>query len=77
MANAELPGRGLLGWLGRQAGYVRKAVVTPVEPETRPDAVVFQSERVEEAELPGKPGVVLRRTTRDEVVIRPTRAEES
>src|ERR1043165_5647116 len=55
----------LMGWLGRQVGYVKKAVVTPV-PE-----VVYRNEKVEEARVEGRPEQKLRRTTIDEVIVEP------
>ena len=65
-SDASLPGRGWLGWLGRQVGHVRKAVKQDVtgEPQT-----VFRSSTVEERPLPEMPHVKLRRTTIDEVMI--------
>ena len=59
-----LPGRGFLGWLGRQVGYVKRAVKSDVTRET-----VFRERRVEEAPLPQDPKVRLRRTTIDEVIV--------
>ena len=60
-----LPGKGLLGWLGRQVGYVKRAVKTDVARET-----VYRDERVEEAKLPQDPNITLRRTTVDEVIVK-------
>ena len=60
----ERPGKGFLGWLGRQVGYVKRAVKADVTRET-----VYRDERVEEAKLPQDPGVTLRRTTVDEVIV--------
>jgi hypothetical protein len=60
------PGRGFFGWLGRQVGYITKALKTDVAgPKT-----VYRQERVEEQPLPDDPKVVLRRTTKDEVIVR-------
>ena len=56
----DKPGKGLLGWLGRQVGYVTKAVKTD-------PAVVAKREHVEEKTDANHPGVVFRRTIRDEV----------
>lgn len=53
-----------MGWLGRQVGHVVRAARRPVSPR-----VVYRRERVEEAPLPGTPGVTLRRTTTDEVIL--------
>ena len=82
------PGKGLFGWLGRQVGYVKKAV--QVDPKALPkpapkpapsgeplnptaaqsDAqVLYREGRVEEAEHPTQPGVKLRRTVIDEVIV--------
>ena len=60
-----LPGKGFLGWLGRQVGYVKRAVKADVTRET-----VYRDERVEEAPLPQDPNVTLRRTTVDEVIVK-------
>lgn len=57
---SELPGKGLLGWLGRQVGYVAKAIKTD-------PAVVARQETVEEKHDPEHPDLVFRRTTVDEV----------
>ena len=58
------PGKGFLGWLGRQVGYVKRAVKTDVTRDT-----VYRDERIEEAKLPQDPNVTLRRTTVDEVIV--------
>lgn len=59
----------LLGWLGRQIGHVRRAVKTDV---TKPQPkVVARKGKVEEAAHPTEPGVKLRRTTIDEVIVDP------
>jgi hypothetical protein len=60
----QLPGKGLLGWLGRQVGYVKRAVKADVTRQT-----IYRDERVEEAKLPQDPSVTLRRTTVDEVIV--------
>ena len=60
----RLPGNGWWGWLGRQFGYVTKAVKTDVAKE-----VVHRQEHVEEAKLPDRPDVTLRRTVIDEVIV--------
>jgi hypothetical protein len=60
-----LPGKGFFGWLGRQFGYVSKAVVhDPAGPKT-----VYRASSVEEKQLPEDPSVKLRRTTIDEVIV--------
>jgi hypothetical protein len=60
-----------LGWLGRQVGFVSKAIKTDVtkapEPAKEPE-VVYRTDKVEEAPHPADPNLVLRRTTRDEVI---------
>jgi len=79
------PGEGLWGWLGRQVGHVKKAVKSDVTQakgtnvaavEGVEEAVVYREEKAEEVELPDKPGVVLRRTVIDEVIVDPTKANE-
>ena len=58
-------GIGFLGWLGRQVGYVKKAVSTDVTQQ-----IVHREEKVEEAKLPDDPNVTLRRTVIDEVIVK-------
>lgn len=75
-----LPGKGLLGWLGRQVGYVAHAVKTPVgtHPPGPSEAgagdaaprTIYQERKVVEQPLPGRPDVILRRTTIDEAIVR-------
>src|SRR6476620_4681799 len=92
----KLPGKGLLGWLGRQVGYVRHAVKTtpsanvpakppppkpsaaqsadsqqpqPGTPKPPGDGIVYRHDQVQEAEHPSQPGVKLRRTIIDEVIV--------
>ena len=82
----KLPGKGVFGWLGRQVGYVKKAVTTKpaalphAKPQPKPQAatapqpetpptVVYREGRVEEAEHPTQPGLKLRRTVIDEVIV--------
>ena len=60
-----LPGDGLLGWLGRQIGHVKKAVQTDVTPPPPP---AYRNVTVKEEPMPGNPSLILRRTTVDEVV---------
>jgi len=62
--NPKSPGNGLLGWLGRQVGYVTKALRTNVT-----DKTVYREQRTEEKPLPSDPNVKLRRTVIDEVVV--------
>lgn len=59
------PGKGLFGWLGRQVGHIKKAVQADV---TAPE-VAYRKETVQEVEHPEQPGVKLRRTTIDEVLV--------
>jgi hypothetical protein len=66
----RLPGKGLLGWLGRQLGYITKAVKTDVGGRT-----VYRDKTVREANLPDDPNVTLRRTTIDEVIVQPKKGE--
>jgi hypothetical protein len=62
---AENKGAGFLGWLGRQVGYVKRAVKTDVTQK-----IVHREEKVEEATLPQDPNVTLRRTVIDEVIVK-------
>jgi hypothetical protein len=64
MSNRPPNSKGLMNWLGRQVGYVRKAIKTPATPEP-----LYQNRQVEEAVVPGNPGLKLRRTTIDEVIV--------
>jgi hypothetical protein len=57
--------KGLLHWLGRQVGYVTKALRTNVA-----DKTVYRDARTEEKTLPSDPNVKLRRTVIDEVVVK-------
>jgi len=66
-APLKKPGTGFLGWLGRQVGYVKKAVKTDVTQQ-----IVHREEKVEEAKMPDKPNVTLRRTVIDEVIVKKT-----
>lgn len=61
------PGKGWLGWLGRQVGYVRHAVRT--DPAAPGPKVVYRQNHTEEKPLPDQPGVKLRRTVIDEVIV--------
>ena len=80
----NLPGKGLFGWLGRQVGYVKKAVkaeptasplAKPSAPQSPPPPadpapeVLYRHDEVQEAEHPNQPGVKLRRTIIDEVIV--------
>lgn len=79
-ANKKPANDSLLGWLGRQIGHVKRAVKSDVTkpatpaPESKPKAkpkVVFRDNKVEEAAHPTQPGVKLRRTVIDEVIVDP------
>jgi hypothetical protein len=61
----SLPGDGLLGWLGRQVAYVRKALKTDVATSK----TIYRDTKIEEKPLPQDPNVKLRRTVIDEVVV--------
>jgi len=61
----RLPGNGLLGWLGRQVAYVRKALGTDVSTSE----TIYRDCKIEEKPLPQDPKVKLRRTVIDEVVV--------
>ena len=60
-----LPGKGLLGWLGRQVAYVRHAMKSDVSPSK----TIYRDCKIEERPLPQDPNVKLRRTVIDEVVV--------
>ena len=65
-----------LGWLGRQVGFVSKAIKSDVtknptptqQQEQPPPKVVYRADTVEEVPHPADPNLVLRRTTTDEVI---------
>jgi hypothetical protein len=61
---AAKKGDGFFGCLGRQVGYVKKAVKADVTKQ-----IVHREEKVEEAKLPQDPNVTLRRTVIDEVIV--------
>ena len=60
----KLPGRGFFGWLGRQFGYVSKAVKRDVGVKK-----IYRNAAIQEKQLPNDPNVTLRRTTIDEVIV--------
>ena len=64
MSDQQLHGSGFFGWLGRQVGYVKRAVQTDVTRQK-----IYENRKVEEAALPHDPNVKLRRTTIDEVIV--------
>ena len=55
----------MLGWLGRQVAYVRKALGTDVSASK----TIYRNSKIEERPLPQDPKVKLRRTVIDEVVV--------
>ena len=70
-----------LGWLGRQVGFVSKAIkadvtkpqrVAPQQQQPPPSPpeqkVVYRADKIEEVPHPADPSLVLRRTTTDEVI---------
>jgi hypothetical protein len=61
----DKPGTGLWGWLGRQFGYVSKAVNTDVGAPK----VVYRKDTVNELPHPGDPALKLRRTVIDEIIV--------
>ena len=61
----SLPGKGFFGWFGRQVGHIKKAIQT----DPGGAKIAYRNEKVEEAEHPQQPGVKLRRTTIDEVIV--------
>lgn len=63
------PNDSFFSWLGRQIGHVKTAVKTDVE--TAKPKVVYRNDKVEEQPMPDQPGVTLRRTTIDEVIVDP------
>ena len=68
-----------LGWLGRQVGFVSKAVKTDVtKPPEKPKQpeVVYRADKIEEAPHPADPSLVLRRTTTDEVIVNDDRTQK-
>jgi hypothetical protein len=60
-------GNGFFGWLGRQVGFVKKAVQTDV---TKAPKVVYRDGKIEEMPHPQDPNVTLRRTTIDEAIVK-------
>ena len=61
----QFPGKGLLGWLGRQIAHVRNAVKADVSTSK----TIYRDCKIEEKPLPDDPNVKLRRTVIDEVVV--------
>ena len=60
-------GKSFFGWLGRQVGFVKKAVQTDV---TKAPKVVYRDGKVEELPHPQDPNMTLRRTTIDEAIVK-------
>ena len=56
------------GWLGRQVGYVKKAVNTEVP---APPKKVYENKTVEEVAHPENPNIKLRRTVIDQAIEQP------
>jgi len=63
MANVHPPGKGFMGWLGRQVGHVTKAVKAEVGSK-----IVYRESKMMEVSHPDDPSLTLRRTTTDELV---------
>jgi hypothetical protein len=63
----ERPERGFLFWLGRQVGYVARAIKVNVGGPP----VVYRKDTVEELPHPADPDLKLRRTVIDEVLVKP------
>lgn len=59
------PGNGFFGWLGRQVGHIKKAV----QADVAGPKVAYRKQDVQEVDHPEQPGVKLRRTTIDEVIV--------
>ena len=64
------PQHGFFNWLGRQVGHVKKAVAVKDKPAE--SKVIYRADKVEEQPMPDQPGVKLRRTTIDEVIVDPS-----
>ncbi len=60
------PGKGFLGWLGRQVGYVKKAIDADVSSR------LYEQKKTEQLPHPENPELILRRTTIDEVIEKPS-----
>jgi hypothetical protein len=61
------PPNSFFGWLGRQIGHVKTAVKTDMNKPA--PKVIYRNDKVEEKPMPNQPGVKLRRTTIDEVIV--------
>ena len=61
------PANNFFGWLGRQVGHVRKAVKSS---DAKPaPKVIYRNDKIEEQQMPDQPGMKLRRTVIDEVIV--------
>jgi hypothetical protein len=72
MAEKKQSDGGFLGWLGRQVGFVKKAIKADVGKRT-----IHREQRVEEAKVPEQPNVTLRRTVIDEVIVEKPKSDGS
>jgi hypothetical protein len=68
----DRPGQGFLGWLGRQVGYVARAIKANVDSPP----VVYRKDTVQELPHPADPDLKLRRTVIDEVVVQPSKTQK-
>lgn len=66
--NQPRQSKGFMGWLGRQVAYVKHAIETDVTAPPEP-AVVYRTTDVQQQPHPEDPGLTLRRTTIDEVIV--------
>jgi len=62
----DLPGKGFMGWLGRQVGYVRSALRKDPAGTT-----VYRNKDVQEMRPTNEANVTLRRTTVEEIIVKP------
>lgn len=69
---AQRQSKGVLGWLGRQVGYVKTALATKVTERT----TIYRTQRTQERPVPGKPKVTARRTVTDEIIVEKGRIEQ-
>jgi len=66
MANLPAKGqKGFMRWLGRQVGYVARAVKTDVSESSN---TLYRHDEVKELPHPENPDLTLRRTVIDEVI---------
>ena len=57
--------RNIANWFGRQVAHIKAGIDEDVEAKK----VIYRNDHVEEAKLPDRPNVTLRRTTIDEVIV--------